>query len=403
MTPIGEFLQQAINDLEFGRILDLEGTGPIAQQPQLDATVLELDKSGRITSSGTVLMSPVYPRGLVLPVNEDFGTDQVRWTRWDDHGWYAGKGEGTVDIIPGREAAPVNFMLPYPASVMKLMIAFGVLRLADRGVVGLDDIYDYRPEYYPPTADWSSICGDNSRDSVLNYLDAMLTWSSNAASCAMIKLLWDHNAIDALNHEFDDLGLRTLRLTDTDSLTGGGWSNAITMSSLDTAKLLALINGAPGPAPGTVLSDHSSRFLVTKLGEQGWNWMLSTSNYGGAAYPAPGIPHAVDERWIAGDGTVTVDGAHFGQDVSATNRAAEVTFAHKSGWMPRGGGDAGIVHSLPGHKYRHYIVAVFTNLGNQYQDVERPPVPEGVAPPWFSQRFARLGRAIDTYEAERSG
>jgi hypothetical protein len=413
MAQIAEFLQQAMNDLRFERVIDLkrsDGPGLIAQQPQVDATVLELDEAGQIISSGTVLMSPRYPHGLVLPVNEAFTTDQVRWTRWDDHSWYGNDGDGSVDVIPGRETAPIHFMLPYPASVMKLMIAYGVLRLVDQAVVSIEDKYYYRPEYTPSTAAWASICGNESSGSIRDYLDAMLTWSSNAASCAMIKLLWDYDAIDVLNQEFEGLHLRTLRLAGADPLTGGDWSKAITMSSLDTAKLLALINGAVNPlwiAPGggfatPVLSDASRSFLIEKLGQQGWNWMLSTANYGNAIYPASGIPHAVDRRWIVNDGTVTVDNVCFGHNVLAANQAAEVTFAHKPGWMPSGGGDAGIVHSLPGHKYRHYVVAVFTNLGNRYQDIQRPSMREGVVPPWFSQKFAQLGHAIDKYEAERS-
>jgi CubicO group peptidase (beta-lactamase class C family) len=375
---------------------------PIQQQPQINATVLELDAAGHIVSSGTVLMSPQYPHGVVVPVDRNFHTTAVRYRQWDDAGWYANHGQGTVDVVPGREDASLDFMLPYPASVLKLMVNFGILRLVDQGVIGLDDTYAYAPTTI------SSLCGGASSNTVRGYIDASLTFSSNAASCALIKLLWDHNAVDALNQEFQNLGLETLQLAGTNPVNGGHWANTITMSSLDAAKLLVLVNGAGGTlwtAPdGTavtnaVLSPASHLLFNTELGQQGWNWMLSTPNFCGRGYPAPGIPQTVASRWIAPDGTVTVDGNHFGQDVRPCNQAAQVTFEHKPGWVNNSGADAGIVRSLPGKPYRHYVITVFSNLGDQYQDPDRPATPAGIVPVEYTQKFAQLGQAIDQYEA----
>jgi hypothetical protein len=62
--------------------------------------------------------------------------------------------------------------------------------------------------------------------------------------------------------------------------------------------------------------------------------------------------------------------------------------------------DAGIVTSLPGQPYRHYVVAMFSNLGSAYGDPEWARV--GVNPCGTSlglcrtERFARLGKLIDT-------
>jgi len=440
VTPIARFLQQTMDRLQFQQVLDLAPPSspqfrsldlsvdkeaatpaqrqqmyaaatnpqPIVQQPQINATILELDRAGRIVSSGTVLMSPQYPNGIVVPVDQNLATDQINWTQWDDLGWYANHGVGTVDVVPGRTNAPIQFMLPYPASVLKLMVAFGVLRLADQGVISLDDAYDYQPT----STSSVSLCGSTSSNTVRSYLDASLTWSSDPASCALIKLLWDHDAITGLNQEFQDLGLQTLHLEGTNPATGGHWSNPITMSSLDTAKLLALINGGPGtlwtapdgtPVTRAVLSASSRRFFMNELGQQGWNWMLSTTNYCDAAYPAPGIPQVTAQRWIAADGTVDINGENFGRNVQPCNQAAQVTFAHKPGWVSNSGADAGIVRSLPGQAYRHYIIAVFSNLGDQYVDPGRPATPPGTVTPWYTQKFAQLGRAIDQWEAAHSG
>ncbi len=130
----------------------------------------------------------------------------------------------------------------------------------------------------------------------------MLTESSNEAACALIKFLWDRSAVDELNQTFQNLGLETLRLLNTRPSNGGRWTNSLTMSSLDTAKLLAIVNGGPGTlwtAPNghrvtkNELSRASREFFLSMLHQQGWNWMLSTTNYCGREYPRP----ASRRRW----------------------------------------------------------------------------------------------------------
>jgi hypothetical protein len=293
------------------RFAALADPQPIVQQPQIDTTVIELDARGRPVSSGTVLMSPQYPHGVVVPVDANYHTDAVRWRQWDDAGWYTNHAQGTIDVVPGRENAPLDFMEPYPASVLKLMVVFGVLRLVDQGAVSLDDTYAYQPTTI------SSLCGDASSDTVRDYIDASITWSSNAASCALVKLLWDRGAVDGLNQTFQDLGLETLQLKETNPANGGHWSNPVTMTSLDTAKLLMIINGSPGrlwttpngtPVTSAALSPSSQRFFQSELLQQGYDDVLSTTSWCGADYPAPGIPQLTASRWIAADGTTTVGG-----------------------------------------------------------------------------------------------
>ncbi|MGH3243146.1 MAG: serine hydrolase [Spirillospora sp.] len=379
---------------------------PIVQQPQMDATIIELDRQGRPISSGTVLMSPTYKNGVVVPVDRNLSTKSVRWRQWDDAGWYANKGQGSIDVVPGREDAPLDHMLDYPASVLKLMVNFGVLRLVDQGAIKLDDTYTYAPTEISP------LCGEGTSNTVRKYMDASLTYSSNAASCALIKLLHDHKAIDPLNQTFQDLGLETLQLKGTRASNGGRWSNEITMSSLDTAKLLTLVNGAPGTvwtAPNgkpvksdAALSPASRKFFRSELAQQGFNDMLSSTNWCGGKYPAAGLPNATPSRWIGADGTVTVDGNKFGRDVRPCNKKAEVAFAHKTGWVNNSAGDAGIVRALRGQGGRNYVIVVFSNLGTQYIDAGRPETPPGIYPYSYTEKFAKLGRLMDTYEKRRA-
>jgi hydroxyacylglutathione hydrolase len=129
------------------------------------------------------------------------------------------------------------------------------------------------------------------------------------------------------------------------------------MTALDTARLLWLVEGAPGvlwrrpdggPVTARVLSDASRAVLAQLLAEQGFNVVLSTTNFCGLGYPSPGIPQRIAERWVdPGDGTVTVEGMPYRRDVRPCNAAAEVTFAHKTGLTYNYGSDAGIVRPLP--------------------------------------------------------
>jgi hypothetical protein len=206
--------------------------------------------------------------------------------------------------------------------------------------------------------------------------------------------------------------LETLQLKETNPANGGHWANPVTMTSLDTAKLLMLINGAPGrvwTGPGGVpvtadaaLSRSSREFFRNELANQGLNEVLSTTNWCGAGYPAPGIPQVTPSRWIGADGTVTVEGAAYGHDVRPCNRAAEVTFAHKTGLVSNSGADAGIVRSLPGKAGRSYIIVVFSNLGDQYPDPSRPPTVPGGQPVSYTEKYAELGLAIDRYQKWRA-
>ena len=114
---------------------------------------------------------------------------------------------------------------------------------------------------------------------------------------------------------------------------------------------------------------------------------------------AQGIPQLEPTRWIDRRGHVVVpgDGSDYGRDVRPCNARAQVTFAHKIGLVDTAASDAGIVTSLPGQPYRHYVVAMLTNLGSEYGD-----------PGWGrlnpcgtslglcrTEKFAQLGRLID--------
>jgi beta-lactamase class A len=396
-------LRKAVDEQRFGEVLDRSTGRRIAQPPNVDVAVIELDAAGRPVAAAEVLLSKAYPRAVSVPVDANRAASSVRWRRWNGARWRQGT-TASADVVKPAPGARYEFMSPYPASVFKLLVAFGVLRLVDQGKVRLDGAYAYRPR--------GSVCPagrQSATRSVRTWLDSMLTYSDNLSTCALIKQLHDQGAVDDLNATLANLGLGTLQLGSTRAADGGGWLRSkITMTGLDTARLLLLVSGAPGvlwrnpkgdPVTADVLSAESRAVFLTILGNQGLNHALSTSNWCGRGYPAQGIPQRVPQRWIAAaTGTVSVHGRHYKRDVRPCNAAAEVTFAHKTGLVDDAGADAGIVTSLPGAPQRRYIVAIFSNLGFGFGDAKASPGCVGVCSTGgvqYSEKFARLGARID--------
>jgi hypothetical protein len=182
------------------------------------------------------------------------------------------------------------------------------------------------------------------------------------------------------------------------------------MTAFDTARLLWIIDGGPGefwrgangqPVTEKLLSDSSRAFLKKLLSDQGFNEALTTANFPGAPNVQPGIPSRVATRWINPlNGCVNVDSINYGVDIRAANEQAEVNFAHKTGLTFNYGSDAGIVTSLPGKPFRHYIIAFLGNLGYRYTDEvfaarTNYPAFDPVSPISYTQRIPALGKAMD--------
>jgi hypothetical protein len=251
----------------------------------------------------------------------------------------------------------------------------------------------------------------------------MITVSSNRATCAMLLKLHELDKVDALNEHFYEIGLPSLEITGTNAETGGSWNpGQISMGSLDTAKLMWLADGGPGtlwrtpagvPITQDLLSASSREFLKGLYANQGFNEVISTTNWCGntlganfpdseRVYPPQGIPTPVPEEFIV-DGEAEVDGIPYGRPVAPCNDAAEVLFSHKTGLTTNAGADAGYVHALEGKPRRDYAVAVITNLGNRFTDQVMNtsltnPLVFGC---WtdmvicYSEAFAKFGKSID--------
>jgi hypothetical protein len=425
--PLESALLTAVREAQFDRVLDfgpgnedhpIRPAALVAHMPNVDVAVIQLDPAGRWVASADVLLSRDYPDGQLVLLGKNTGASLVRFRRWDIERWDGGifsadgkqvsrKGwtnnpplTAEDDIVPGRTNAPYQFMAPYPASLFKLMVAFHVMRMVDAGKITLDTEYTYRTD----------LTNAEPRR-IRNWLEPMITVSDNRSAAALLKLFHDRDEIEPLNQEFRDLGLGTLQINHTRPADGCGWQpGQIHMTAFDTARLLWIIDGGPGelwrgangqPVTAKLLSDSSREFLKKLLADQGFNEALTTANFPGAPNVRPGIPSRVAPRWINPlNGFVNVDNLNYGVDVRAANAQAEVDFAHKTGLTFNYGSDAGIVTSLPGQPFRHYIVAFFGNLGYRYTDENFAartnfPAFDNVSPISYTQRIPALGKAVD--------
>jgi len=432
-TPLETALLDSVRAAHFERVVDF-GAGnenrpvkahlglvaqTVAHSPNVNVAVIQLDADGRMVDRACVLLSRDYPDGLIVPLDKDAGASGVRFIRWDverfDGGTFSSEDGHQLatkgwtnnpplneadDIVPGRTNAAYQFMAPYPASLFKSMVAFHVMRMIDAGKLTLDTEYSY------------AVAGAKPEPrKIRDWLDPMITVSDNHATSALLKMLHDKNEIDPLNREFRELNLGTLQINATRAVDGLGWTpGQIHMTAFDVARLFWLIDGGPGelwrgangePVTAALLSQSSREFLKKLLSEQGFNDALTTANFPGAKDIRAGIPSRVADRWInPTNGHVYLDGQDYGTDIRAVNAQAEVNFAHKTGLTFNYGSDAGIVTSLPGKPFRHYIIAFLGNLGYRYADevfAAHTEFPEfsAVRPIAYTQRIPMLGKMVD--------
>lgn len=336
-AELAEGLLRAVRGQGFEQTTDAWRQGaPVTHFPSIDLAVAQFSDRG--VRCANVLFSREHPGGLVSEVsgtagaltNVCFDADQ-RDTRGDSVAWLPDADWLQLNWTPLHGNGPHRFVAPYPASLLKLMVAVGVGLAVDRGL-----------------CDWPAA------------LEPMIVVSDNEATEACVALLHRIEMMDALNQRFAELDLPTLQLKRTTAR--GGWRNAdgagvgqIHMTAWDTARLLWLLDAdAPAPPwlpPGTTLLQSATRdHLRSVLQRQQLDHVLSS----GSLRDQPG--------WVAGL-----------PDAPA--------FAHKTGSTDNYASDAGIVRAGS----LHYIVAVLTSLGKRYA----PPPP--CVTSW---RLPALGAAV---------
>ncbi len=331
----------------------------LAAFPSIDLAVAAFPQ-GRPVVWANVLFSREHPEGHVARIGPDAGPVQglrfdrdLRDGRLDSMAWVPGADWSQLPWQPLWGAGPVRFVAPYPASLLKLMVAVGVALAVDEG----------RLPAWPEA------------------LEPMITVSDNEATETCVALLHQAGLLpDALNRRLAAWGLPTLQIHGTTAR--GGWRNPdgagvgqIHMTAWDTVRLLWLLDDAAPeppwlpqslPAAEARPSTASRAHLLGVLQRQQLDEVLSSASLRGLPGCVPGLPGAP-------------------------------AFAHKTGTTDNYASDAGIVRLDPAQAgpptCGHAIVAVLSSLGRRYAPHDR------CATTW---RLPALGGAIHRWMTARA-
>jgi hypothetical protein len=341
---LAEALRAAVLAQRFEATADsLQQGAPLGWHPSIDLAVAVFP-SGAAPVAANVLFSREHPQGLIARFDAATGAvanigfhGDVRDAAGDSYAWLPGADWSRIDFPAWFGSGP-RFVSPYPASLLKMMVAVGAARLVDSG----------RSDWALPLA-----FGGQTR-AVGDWLHDMIIVSSNEATTALVAHLHARGAIRReagreVRNELHDLfraeGLPGLMLRNTQP--DGGWGNGagagvgqIQMSAWDALRMMWRLDAGAPPAPWLpagvppLVSEPSCAFIRRALDAQELNEILSSGRHSGL----PG--------WVEG---IPVPPARFG---------------HKTGTTENYASDAGIVQGDAG---LHYLIAVTTNLGSRYQ------------------------------------
>jgi hypothetical protein len=335
----------------------LQGGAPLGVMPSIDLAVAVFPR-GAAPVAANVLFSREHPQGLVAQFDAATGAvnniafhADVSNAAGDSVAWLPGADWSRIDFPAWFGRGP-RFVAPYPASLLKIMVAVGVARLVDTG-----------------RSDWTlPLVHAGSTRPVADWLFDMITVSSNDATTALVAHLHARGAIRRdggreggreVHNELHDLfaaqGLPGLRLANTQP--DGGWGNGagsgvgqIQMTAWDALRLMWRLD-ADAPAVPALVSAASRAVIRRALDAQQLNQILNSTALRTLPGWVPGIPAA---------------------------------FAHKTGTTQNYASDAGIVHDGD----LHYLIAVTTSLGSRYA-----PHPDA-ATTW---RLPALGASIHAW------
>ena len=311
----------------------LQDGRPLGWHPSIDLAVAVFPRDGGSPVAANVLFSREHPQGLVARFAPDFGTVEniafqadVRDAAGDSYAWLPDADWSRI-AFPAWFGQGPRFVAPYPASLLKMMVAIGVGRLVDEGRSDWALPLLYREETRP-VGDW---------------LYDMITVSSNEATSALVAHLHARGAIrrengvevhNEMHDAFRAAGLPGLQIANTQP--DGSWGNGagsgvgqIQMTAWDALRLMWRLDADAPPQRPALVSPASRAVIRRALDEQKLHHNLSSESL--RALPG----------WVPG----------------ITGR-----FAHKTGNTQNYGSDAGIVHDGE----LHYLIAVLTSLGQRY-------------------------------------
>ncbi|MEN9810906.1 MAG: hypothetical protein RLZZ488_2473 [Pseudomonadota bacterium] len=465
-NALAQLLKSAVNRIDFENVVDLgpnfaesacpasepackHGRSAIGKErfPQIDLAVIAFQPNckNRVVG-GNVLFSRDFPEGIAATFDKKSGAvSNIRLQRWTQERFDGGRTAKAApyfeptpnvwrapfppqDLInPESEDAVTNFMSPYPASIFKMLVHARVLKhLKENGP--LEKQLTQKFTYDFGTADVQ----DDVTLTIGEYLDAMIQWSGNKATAAMIQFLHKNGEIleselkdeagypaapptvNKINDLFSELGLASLQMNRTRA-KDGLWGNRdtmylkdsssvshISMPSWDVARMLWVMRTnrktpiAERPRwtrqdglnmnPFSISDDVKTAFwknLDNQLFHEVLSNTLHCNQKDGGVF---GIPARVPEKWMNAQQLRLPVGTfpfvfepdelkgeyNFSKQIAECQKKAEVTFASKTGLTSVSGSHAGLVKGLSERGFeREYIVVLNSSLGSRFTDAER--------------------------------
>lgn len=266
---LAQGLLHAVQAQDFGATPDSQRGGrPVAHHPSIDLAVAAFPRRAAPVWAN-VLFSRDFPQGLVAEFGAQAGAvrnvcflKDEQDAQGESPAWATGADWAQMRWRVLHGSGPNRFVAPYPASLLKMLVAVGVGLAVDRGLVR-----------------WPAA------------VEPMITVSSNEATDEMVALLHRLQMIEPLHQRLAACGLPTLRLENTTAR--GGWRNAdgsgvgsIHMTAWDSARLMWLLDDDAPPAPwlpaGTELLSRDSRAQLRRwLAAQQLNEILSSASLQG--------------------------------------------------------------------------------------------------------------------------
>ena len=340
---LAQALLSAVRAQDFGATPDgRRGGKPLTHFPSIDLAVAAFP-AHKPAVWANVLFSREHPQGLVAAMDSHAGAvTNVRFVgdqrnaRGESFLWWPDADWSQLHWTPLFGQGPHRFVAPYPASLLKMIVAVGVAMAVDEGKTP-----------WPERA-----------------MDIMITVSDNDATTEMVALLHRLGYVDKLHDRLAACGLPTLQLRGTQA--NGGWGNGagagvgmIQMTAWDSVRLMWLLDAQAPRAPWL----HASAMLVSAASRERLRTLMEAQKLGEIL---SSTSHTKMPGWVPG-----IPG--------------ELRFAHKTGTTENYASDAGIVRGRAPLK-RHYVVALLTNLGQRY-------APHADLPTTW--RLPALGGAID--------
>lgn len=465
-TTLSNTLLNSVRQVDFDQVIDLgpnftedscpanepackHGRSAIGRSkfPQIDLAVIAFqpDCPDRVIG-GNVVFSRDFPTGIAAKFDtKTGGVNNLRMQRWTqerfDEGrplkekpYFENKPGAWQSAFPSEdlinaEARPgaTNFMSPYPASVFKILVLARVLQyLEDNGPLESQLEQKYTYDFGTPET------SDDVTLTIREFLDAMIQWSGNKATAAMIQFLHRNGQIveselkddagypkappsfNSLNAMFAELGLGSLQMNRTRA-KDGLWGNRdtmylkdsssvshISMPSWDVARFLWLMRTNRGTSAAEIpswltatgrkvdpfkISDKVKDYFWANMSDQLFHEVLSNTLHCKQQLGGPlGIPALLSGKWIDNEKLKLPAGNFpfpfpadelkgdyaFSPKINECQREAEVTFASKTGLTSVSGSHAGLVKGLSERGFkREYIVVLNSSLGSRFTDIER--------------------------------